>query len=123
MEHWAEISTLELMLQIGAAIMYVSASDLIVIASAKAQAGKEKVLEQALLEAAGPTRLQPGCVSFSLYQAVDDPTVMVGFERWASSAAHDQHLNGAHVQTLISKMGPILAGSPQIVSYKVINEE
>ena len=80
MEHWAEISTLELMLQIGAARMYGSASDLIVIASAKAQAGEEKVLEQALFEAAGPTRLQPGCVSFSLYQAVDDPTVIVGFE-------------------------------------------
>lgn len=78
MEHWAEISTLELMLQIGAARMYGSASDLIVIASAKAQTGKEKVLEQALFEAAGPTRLQPGCV---------------------------------------------LAGSPQIFSYKVINEE
>jgi quinol monooxygenase YgiN len=103
--------------------MKESKSDLIVIASAKAEAGKQKVLEQALLEAAGPTRLQPGCVAFSLYQSADDPTVIVGFERWASPEAHDQHLKGAHVQTLISKMGPILAEAPKINSYTIISEE
>ena len=104
-------------------MMNKSKTDLIVIASAKAQAGKEKVLEQALLDAAGPTRLQRGCVSFSLYHSVDDPTVIIGFERWASSEAHDQHLKGAHVQTLISKLGPILAEPPKIISYTVLNEE
>jgi quinol monooxygenase YgiN len=103
--------------------MKKSKSDLVVIASAKAQAGKEGVLEEALLEAAGPTRLQPGCVSFSLFHSIDDPTVIIGFERWASSDAHDQHLKGAHVQTLISKMGPILAESPKIISFTVLNEE
>jgi len=103
--------------------MKKSKSDLIVIASAKAQPGKEKVLEQALLEVAGPTRLQPGCVSFSLYHSIDDPMVIIGFERWASSEEHDQHLKGAHVQILISKMGPILAEPPKIISYTVINEE
>jgi|SRR5882724_3568873 len=103
--------------------MKKSRSDLIVIASAKAQPGKVKELEHALLEAAGPTRLQPGCVSFSLYRSVDDPTVIVGFERWASSSDHDRHLKGAHVQTLISQMGPILAEPPKIISYTVMNEE
>src|SRR5438105_3713959 len=61
-EHWAEVSTLELMLQIGAARMLGAASDLIVIASAKAQPDEVGTLEQALREVAGPTRLQPGCV-------------------------------------------------------------
>lgn len=97
-------------------------SDLVVIATAKAQPGKVGQLEQALLEAAGPTRIQPGCVSFSLYRAVDDPDTIVGFERWASSEAHDRHLQGAHVQTLISKMGPVLAEPPKIVAYVVMNE-
>jgi len=57
-------------------------ADLIVIASAKARPGKENVLEQALLEVAGPTREQPGCVSFSLYRSADDPAVIIGLERW-----------------------------------------
>jgi quinol monooxygenase YgiN len=49
-------------------------SDPIVIASAKARPGKEAELKRALLEAARPTRRQPGCVSFSLslYGRSDD---------------------------------------------------
>ena len=97
-------------------------SDLIVIASAKAREGKEADLERALLEAAGPTRRQPGCVSFSLLHSTEDPSVIVGFERWASEQDHDRHLQGAHVQTLMAKMGPILAEPPQIRSYRVADE-
>ena len=97
-------------------------SDLIVIASAKALPGKEKELEQALLDVAAPTRAQPGCVSFGLYCSAADPTVMVGFERWTSEETHGRHLQGKHVQTLLSKMAPLLAEPPSIVSYSVIAE-
>lgn len=103
--------------------MAQSKSDLIVIASAKAQPGKEAELEKALLEAAGPTREQPGCVSFSLYNSVDDPAVIIGFERWASVKDHEKHLQGAHVQTLISKMMEVLAEPPKILSYKITDEK
>ncbi len=97
-------------------------SDLIVIATARAKSGKEADLERALLEAAGPTRRQSGCVSFSLLHSLDDPTVIVGFERWASDKDHDRHLQGAHVQTLMAKMVPILAEPPQIRSFRIADE-
>lgn len=97
-------------------------SDLIVIASAKALAGKESALEQALLEVATPTRKHPGCISFSLFHSLDDPTVMIGFERWVSKEEHDQHLRSEHVQKLFSKMGGILAEPPKIFSYEVTDE-
>ena len=97
-------------------------SDLIVIAVAKSKSGDEAILEQALREVAAPTRLQPGCVSFSLYRSADAPGVIVGLERWASKEAHDRHLQGAHVQTLMSKMMPVLAEPPSIVAYEVIDE-
>ena len=103
--------------------MAQSKSDLIVIASAKAKPGKEAALEQALLQAAKPTREQPGCVSFSLFSSVDDPSVIIGFERWASVKDHEKHLQGAHVQTLMSQMMEILAEPPKILSYKVTDEK
>jgi quinol monooxygenase YgiN len=102
--------------------MKQSRSDLIVIASAKARPGKEAELKRALLDAAGPTRQQPGCVSFSLYHSVEDPTTIVGFERWASKRDHEQHLRGPHVQTLVSKMSELLAEPPKILSYGVTDE-
>lgn len=103
-------------------MMEKSKSDLIVMASAKAKSGKEAELQQALRDVAEPTRAQPGCVSFSLYHSIEDSTVMIGFERWASQEAHELHLQGAHVQTLMSKMADILAEPPKILSYKVIDE-
>ncbi len=98
-------------------------SDLIIIASAKAQPGKEKDLEKALIEAAGPTRLQPGCVSFGLYRVSENPAIIVGFERWASPMAHEKHLQGAHIQRLMSAMTPVLAEPPQITSYEILDEQ
>jgi quinol monooxygenase YgiN len=98
-------------------------TDLLVIASAKAQPGKEKELENALRAVAKPTRAQPGCVSFSLYRSADNPAVIVGFERWASSADHQRHLQGAHVHTLMSAMANVLAEPPQIVAYTILDEE
>jgi quinol monooxygenase YgiN len=102
--------------------MKKSKSDLIVIASAKAKPGKEKELEKALLEAAIPTRKQTGCISFSLYKSNEDPNVIIGFERWSSTKDHDKHLQGAHVQTLMTKMADILFEPPKITSYKVADE-
>jgi quinol monooxygenase YgiN len=100
--------------------MKSSVSDVIVIATAKAKPGKEADLEEALREVAAPTRAQSGCVQFSLYRAAGDRSTIVGFERWSSEAAHQRHLEGAHVQRLMARMGPVLDGPPSIVSYEIL---
>jgi len=97
-------------------------ADLIVIAAAKAKPGKERELETALREAAKPTRVQPGSVAFSLYRSKEDPSVIIGFERWATTKDHEKHLQGAHVQKLMAAMGSILAEPPQIQSYEILDE-
>ena len=102
--------------------MQGKASDLIVIASATAAPGKEAQLEQALREAAVPTRAQPGCVQFSLLRLRGSPATIIGFERWASQDQHQRHLKSAYLQKLLERMTGILAGSPSIVMYEVIDE-
>ena len=97
-------------------------SDVIVIASAKAKPGKETELERALREVAGPTRAQPGCVEFRLIRPAGVRSTFIGVERWASEADHQEHLKGAHVQTLLQRIAEILAEAPTIVSYDVIDE-
>lgn len=102
--------------------MKTSKTDIIVLATAKAKPGKETELELALREVAGPTREQPGCVQFSLLRVAGDPSTLVGYERWATEEAHQQHLKGAHVQRFMSRLGEIVAGAPAIISYVVIDE-
>ena len=76
----------------------------------------------ALREAAGPTRTQPGCVQFSLYRLAGAPSTIVGFERWASEADHQRHLQGAHVQKLMGRMSDILAEPPNIGASEILDE-
>lgn len=96
--------------------------DVVVIATAKAKAGKEKDLERVLREVANPTREQPGCVRFSLYRSEEDPSVVVGVERWKSKADHDRHMQGRHFQKLGAAMTDIITGPPQIVWHEIIDE-
>jgi quinol monooxygenase YgiN len=97
-------------------------SDLIVIASAKAKPGMELELEKALRDAAKPTRAQTGSVTFSLYRSFEDPSVIIGYERWSSKENHDKHMQGAHVQKLMSAMSNILAEPPKIMTYQILDE-
>jgi quinol monooxygenase YgiN len=69
-----------------------SRSDLIIIATAVAKPGRERELEQALREAAGPTRAQPGCIHFSLHRVKGNASTIIGFERWATEADHQRHI-------------------------------
>ncbi len=98
-------------------------TDLIVVASAKARPGKEKELEQALRQVAGPTRVQPGCVAFSLHRSVEDPALIIGIERWASKEDHDRHLQGPHFQKLGAVMANLVAAPPQISWYEILDDE
>ena len=96
-------------------------SDLIVFASATAKQGKEAALERALSEAAGPTRAQHGCVEFLLLRPAGAPRTIVAFERWASPADHQRHLEGDHVKRLMQALSTVLAEPPSIVSYEVLD--
>ena len=96
-------------------------SDIIVIARATAKPGDERALEQALRAVAAPTRKQPGCMEFQLLRDASEPSVIVGFERWASEADHQKHLAGPHVRELMRRMAPILAAPPSIASYEMLD--
>jgi quinol monooxygenase YgiN len=99
-----------------------SKSDLIIIATVVAKPGRERELEQALREAAGPTRAQPGCIHFSLHRVKGNASTIIGFERWATEADHQRHIQGAHIQRLMGRTADILAEPPTITSYEVLDE-
>ncbi|HLI66258.1 MAG TPA: putative quinol monooxygenase [Caulobacteraceae bacterium] len=97
-------------------------SNILIIASATAKPGKEGELISALREVAEPTRAQPGCIQFGLYQLDGPGRAIVGIERWASAADHERHLAGAHFQRLASRMADLVAEPPRIVFHTVIDE-
>ena len=102
--------------------MKASRTDVVILATAKASPGREAELERALREVAEPTRRQTGCVQFTLFREARDRSTFVACERWTSEEAHQQHLAGAHVRLLMSRMAEVLASPPSIISYEAIDE-
>jgi quinol monooxygenase YgiN len=87
-------------------------SDLVVIARAKAQPGREAELQQALVANAAASRNDAGCVSYSVLRG--DGGVFMALERWSSRPEFDQHMTTGHVQTLLQTIMPLLTGPPEI---------
>lgn len=97
-------------------------AEYIVMATAKAQPGKEADLERALRDVVEPTRRQPGCLSFHLYRPLDTPGTIIAFECWATEADHDAHIQGEHVQKLIAAFGDIIAEPPTFLRVAALTE-
>jgi len=87
-------------------------TEVVVIASAKAQAGREDDLAQALRTNADASRREAGCISYGVLRS--DTGVFMTIERWRSRADVEAHMAAPHVQTLLHTITPMLASPPDI---------
>ncbi len=87
-------------------------TEVIVIARAQAQPGREDEIEQALRTNAEASRKEGGCAAYSVLRA-DNGTFMT-VERWRTRTDFDQHMTTSHVQTLLQTIAPMLAAAPDI---------
>jgi quinol monooxygenase YgiN len=87
-------------------------SEIVVVASAKAQAGREDDVAQALRTNADASRREAGCISYGVLRG--DNRAFMTIERWRSRADFESHMGTAHVQTLLHTITPMLASPPDI---------
>ncbi len=87
-------------------------SEVVVVASAKAQPGREDELAQALRTNADASRREAGCISYGVLRS--DTGVFMTIERWRSRADFETHMATPHVQTLLQTITPMLAAPPDI---------
>jgi quinol monooxygenase YgiN len=59
--------------------------------------GREAELREHLLSLAAPTRAEPGCLQYDLYQSPDTPHEFMRLERWASADALEAHKRTPHI--------------------------
>lgn len=96
-------------------------ADLIVIARARAQAGRENEMEAALQTNAAASRGEAGCVSYSVLRGTEERDILMTYERWRSQADFAAHMASPHVQTLLQTIGPMLATPPEIVTLTEVS--
>jgi quinol monooxygenase YgiN len=64
-----------------------------------------------------PTKSEPGCLRYILYQSKDDPRVFTFTEKFASQEAFDFHANTPYIKNFLEKVAPELVESQSITFH------
>ena len=88
-----------------------------VMARISSHAATTSALRDILRDLVDPTRGEPGCLNYELFQDDDDPLEFVTIEHWADQAAADAHLATPHVAAAFARAGDLLAQPPVIHRY------
>ena len=91
-----------------------------VIARMQAKPGKEKALQQELSALIGPTRKEPGCISYILHQSAEDKNSFMFYEHWADKKDLDEHLKKPYIKTFMDRAEKLLDGPVSISLWEMI---
>jgi len=85
-----------------------------------AREGEEKAVEEALREVMGPTRVEPGCLSFHLFRSMRDPRLFYIHSRWTDEAAFQKHAGLAHTERFLKKVDALLDQPREVARTEMI---
>lgn len=92
-------------------------SPLTVVAKVVARKDAVEPLTAELHKLVAPTRLERGCIAYTLHQDLDDPTVFLFYEIWEDAACLEQHMNSDHFKGYVrAAEGMILEKQVQIMT-------
>lgn len=89
-------------------------ADLKVVAVLVAKPGSEDIVRGALADLVGPTREEPGCVSYELYASGASADTFITVEVWTSQADLEAHMQTPHIAKTFEVAGEHLAAAPAI---------
>lgn len=93
-------------------------SEVVVVGSFTAQAGREADAAEAFAALVEPTHREEGCILYALHQGVDDRRRLAFVERWASRELLDAHLASDHVQAVLELLPELFEEGGEIVVYE-----
>ena len=91
-----------------------------VVARIVARPGKVEELRAVLQGLVGPTRKEPGCVTYELLQNKTDLTDFTFVEEWRSEEELDAHLQSPHLQEARVRLPDLATADPDIRRYSVV---
>ncbi|HVT04896.1 MAG TPA: putative quinol monooxygenase [Thermoanaerobaculia bacterium] len=97
------------------------ASPLCVLATFRARNGKAYELKGVLLTLIEPTRKEPGCLRYDLWQNESDEHEMTFVEEWESEQVLADHLQTAHIAEARLRYTPLLAGDLDLRKFHIID--
>ena len=82
--------------------------NIFVFARLHARPGQRDAVQQAMFEIQGPTRREPGCLSYGGFHSVRDPDEFYIHTRWQDLAAFGLHAELPHSVRFVETVEPLL---------------
>jgi quinol monooxygenase YgiN len=73
-----------------------------------AREGQENAVEEALREVNGPSREEPGCLSFHTFRSMRDRRLFYIHSRWVDEAAFQVHAGLPHTVRFLERVDALL---------------
>jgi quinol monooxygenase YgiN len=86
-----------------------------------ARAEKERAVEEALLEATGPSREEAGCLSFHVFRSVRDRRLFYIHSRRVDEAAFQKHAELPHTVRFLKRVDTLLDQARDVTRTEMIN--
>jgi quinol monooxygenase YgiN len=86
-----------------------------------AREGEEGTVEEALLEVAGPSREEAGCLSFHVFRSMRDRRLFYIHSRWVDEAAFQKHAELPHTVRFLKRVDALLDQARDVTRTEMIN--
>jgi quinol monooxygenase YgiN len=91
-----------------------------VVAKSYAKEGKvDKILELSK-ELVEKTVIEEGCISYELFQDLEDPKAIVFIEEWESEEALSKHMASEHFKRIVPQLNELREKTSEINKYKKV---
>lgn len=65
------------------------------------------------------SRLEPGCLRYGFFAAVEDPVTFVAVEEWADREALDRHFAEPHLHEFSRRLLELVSSRPEVAIHQV----
>ncbi len=96
---------------------------IILMARLKVKPEAVEEIKSAAMAIVSDSRAETGCINYDIHQAIDDETVFVWHETWASKAALDEHFAKPYFGEFFATVEEFAAEPPQINLTKMITPQ
>ncbi|WP_413199221.1 putative quinol monooxygenase [Nostoc piscinale] len=98
----------------------MSSQQVTVTARLKVKQGLEDKFRAEFEPVIALTRAEDGCINYDLHQSIEDPSVFLLHENWASQAILDQHLQQPYIRAMLTKADEFLVEPPEVKLWQQI---
>jgi quinol monooxygenase YgiN len=94
--------------------------ELFIFARFHARTDLEGAVEVAIREVSGPTRQEPGCVSYHVFRSTRDPRLFYIHSRWVDEAAFEHHAGLPHTVRFLARVEPLIDHALDVTRTKMM---